>query len=163
MLPGFIPYAVRLYIMLCGLKYVVRIYIISRATLETFIYICLDWLADIITWTKPFQTSIGCRLRPSNYNAIPALCDCTEPLAIWRNPLSPLGYKQRFFQPLQDPLGAQRPSLSSPLRHKGVFLGRAILSRSRSSKEEPRIFVSPFLQRNKYMELFSLPVDLSPI
>ena len=79
-------------------KYAVRIHIILRATLESFSYFCLDWLADIITRTAPFQTSIGCRFRPSNYNAIAALCGCTEPLAIWRNPLSPLGYKQKFFQ-----------------------------------------------------------------
>ena len=141
-----------------------RIYIISRATLETF-YILLFRLSDWLRYNEqlhPSRLLLGVG-QASNYNAIPALCDCTEPLAIWRNPLSPLGYKQRFFQPLQDPLGAQRPSLSSPLRHKGVFLGRAIVSRSRSSKEEPRIFVSPFLQRNKYMEFFSLTVDLSPI
>ena len=137
--------------MLCGFMS------IMRATLEYFSYFCLDWLAGYaITSNCTLPDFYWVSVRPSNYNAIPALCDCTEPLAIWRNPLSPLGYKQRFFQPLQDPLGAQRPSLSSPLRHKGVFLGRAIVSRSRSSKEEPRIFVSPFLQRNKYLDFFSI-------
>ena len=149
MLPGFKNYVVLPYNMLLDLKYAARLYIICCPALKRCcvalklryydlyylachlrnFYIHLFRLAELRA-TAPFQTSSGCQFRPRNYNAIPALCDCTEPLAIWRNPLSPLGYKQRFFQPLQDPLGAQRPSLSSPLRHKGVFLGRAIVSRS---------------------------------
>ena len=145
-----------------------RIYIISRATFETF-YILLFRLVDWPCYNEQLHPSrlllgVGSghtyqatTMRYQLFVTAQSPWQFGETLSLL------LGYKQRFFQPLQDPLGAQRPSLSSPQRHKGVFLGRAIVSRSRSSKEEPRIFVSPFLQRNKYMEFFSLPVDLSPI
>ena len=138
-------------------------YIISQATLETFIYICLDWLADIITRTAPFQTSIGCRFRPNNYNAIAALCGCTEPLAIWRNPLSPLGYKQKFFQASSGPLGGTEALLESTSEAQGDFPWKSHRLAIRINQKNREYLSHPSFGEINIWNFSLLPVDLSPI
>ena len=127
-----------------------RIYIISRATLESFSNFCLDWLADIEDCNLPDSLlGVGSAIRAKQ---LPG------PLAIGSRDSPSLGYKQAP-RPVQDLLAGKRGPQEFPLSHKVTTLDLWNNQPLTSWIEQKKSFAIVCLLRENIFETSLLPVS----
>ena len=151
-------------IMLFGFKRCcVALWLFMHAALEAF-YILLSRLAG---WRYNEDCTLpdsGCWFKPNSYLTRRQLFVAVgTPGRLGRFSLSFGLQVQRLFQAYSGPLGGIGALLEFPFESQGDILGRTIVSRSGSTRRNIENICLTLLWRNKNMELFSLPVDLSPI